>query len=692
MQENLIVIDFTNPTAMAELNDLGAYLEGQEYVAYDTETTGLEKDAEIIGYSVASEADVGFYVVLSYWDVPEKKLIYCNDAFKAKAIEILKQLCAKKLIMHNAIFDVDKTLTNFGINYLDALHTDTMVLAHLMNENERIGLKDLGARIFGESAKKEQQDMQASIVANGGQCDKKMYELYKADREIIGVYAAKDAVLTIKLFYHLVPALVNESLDAFFWDEECMPLLKGPTFELNTVGLKVDVDALKKLEKELSDDTVKLKAEILEEIYPYIEEKYPGTNPKNSFNIDSPQQLSWLLFTKLGEEFRKLTEKGRPLAKDLIGRLPYTVAQKRAFIRAAEAAGHKPEKFLQCDKATLSRLSDKHDWVRKLLEYRKAGKLLSTYVIGIQDKVRYGVINPSFLQTGTSGTRYSSRQPNFQNLPRDDKRIKSCIIARPGKVFVGADYSQLEPRVFTAMSQDPILTEAYKKGEDFYSALAIPIFGKEEFSAMKDAPNYLGKKEPVIRQVGKELALSLAYGTTPYKLNETLMVKAKLDIPVDECAQIRNDYFERLKGVANFVKESHQLVVNNGQVVNLFGRPRRIPNAKYIKNMLKSVNDSSELPYEYRTLLNLSVNFRVQGTAGSVVNRACIAFYVRARAMGLDAKIVLQVHDELVVECDEAIAEQVSTLLKECMEHTTPLPGVALVAEPKIGKTLADLK
>lgn len=690
--ENLIVIDFTKPNALEDLMDLELYLKDQEYIAYDTETTGLGKDAEIIGYSVSSEVDVGFYVVLSYWDVTEKKLVYCDDTFKTKAIDILKLIGTKQLIMHNAIFDVEKTLDNFGIDFLPALHTDTMIMAHVLNENEGVGLKDLGAGIFGESAKTEQIKMKESIVANGGLCDSKNFELYKADKELIGYYAAKDAVLTIKLFYHFVPILCDEKLDNFFWDEESMPLLKGPTYELNTIGLKVDVDKLRKLEKELEDESTKLKAEILQDIWPYIKETYPGTNTKNSFNIAAPKQLAWLLFMRLNEPFRKVTKSGKKVAEDLVGKVPYTPAQKRAFIQACEQAGLKPWHYMQCDKATLARLSEKHDWVRKLLEYRKSCKLLSTYVIGIQERTRYGIIRPSFLQHGTTGTRYSSRNPNFQNLPRDDKRVKSCIISRPGKVFVGADYSQLEPRVFTAMSQDQILIDAYAKGEDFYSALAIPIFGKYEYSAMKKDPNYLGEKDPMTRQVGKECALSLAYGTTPFKLNETLMAKAKLDIPVEKCAEIRADYFQRLKGVAEFVKESHQLVVNNGKVFNLFGRPRRIPEAKYVKNVLKSVGDAAELPYHHRTVLNLAVNYRVQGTAGSVVNRACIAFYNKAREMGLDAKIVLQVHDEIVVECNEEDAKAVAALLKDCMENTVTLPKVALVAEPKIAKNLGDLK
>jgi DNA polymerase-1 len=268
-------------------------------------------------------------------------------------------------------------------------------------------------------------------------------------------------------------------------------------------------------------------------------------------------------------------------------------------------------------------------------------------------------------------------------LPRDDKRVKACVVSRPGKVFIGADYSQLEPRVFTAVSQDPVLLEAYAKGEDFYSAIAIPVFNKEECSADKNADNYLGKMFPEIRQLGKVAALSIAYGTGAFKLAQAVK------LPVEICQEIIEDYYKRLTGVAQMVQESHAQAIKDGYVKNLFGRPRRIPKARLISKFNKKIED---LGYEYRTLLNLAVNFRIQGTAGSLINRVAIQFHKKVKELGLSAKLVMQVHDELIVECAENEADAVAGLLKDCMENTVQLPGVSLIAEPKIAKNLGELK
>lgn len=676
----------------AEVEDLIKYLADKQFIAYDTETTGLGQDAIVIGASVCAEEGIGYYIIYSYWDKEAQKLIDLETKELANSFsELLK---TKQLIMHNAGFDCRVTRSNFGVELIDSVHTDTMELAHLLDENRPVGLKELCYTEFGESATAEMTAMKESILANGGQCTKECYELYKADAQLIAEYGAKDVILTLHLFYKFIPELFEQKLDKFFFEDESMPLLRGPTYEMNTTGLKVDVARLKALETELTMECLRLKEEILNEVQQYVKEKYPGTTAKNQFNMDSPQQMSWLLFIRLGCEFRKLTKGGREVAKAYCdGKIPYHKAAKDRLIKALAEDGKKPEKYLQCDKNTLMTLSMKHGWIKKLLEYKKLEKLLSTYVIGIQKRLKYGVINPSFLQHGTTSGRYSSKEPNFQNLPRDDKRIKSCIIAREGKSFVGADYSQLEPRIFASFAKDEMLLLGFQKGEDFYSVIGIPVFNKYECSADKNAENYFGKKFETLRTASKKIALSATYGTTAYKLCEDpdLRDEEGYNLNIEQCQKILSDYFEAYPGVRKFMLDSHSEVMANGYVLNLFGRPRRIPEAKKIKRMFKNVQHA-ELPYQYRSLLNLGVNHKVQSTGASIVNRAAVALHNAFRAENLQAKIVLQVHDDIVVECSENQASRVSELMKLHMENTVTLPGVKLLAEPKIGKTLADLK
>lgn len=754
MEQNLLIVE-----DLETLQFVKDYISNPEfeYVAYDTETTGVGKEAEIIGFSLAAEESIGIYVVLSYWestvkhdeckqcpapmfkkDGTLKKAAKCKvcknekvitthsgkmhylPEMKAAAKEIIETLKTKKLIMHNAPFDCEMTNRDFKIELMPSVHTDTLPLARLLNENESGALKEIGYRLFGESAKKEQAEMKASVIQNGGtwsEGPKGVKEMYKADKDLLGMYAAKDAILTLKIFYELIPQLFEEGLDKFFYEDESMPLLRGPTYEMNTTGLRVDTDRLTKLRSELDDECQRLKSEIFEAIYDKVKDKYPDKTGPKAFNIGASQQMAWLMFIRLGNEFSKLTDGGRDLAKRLLEKVPYNAAAKRAFIKAIHDERHRleeemltetnetslkimrkqankmwPEKYLKCDKDTLVDFAKKYDWVVKLLKYSNYKKLRSTYCDNILSKQRYAIIHPSFHQSGTTSGRYSSSDPNFQNLPRDDKRIKSCIISRPGKVFVGADYSQLEPRCFASTSQDPALMSCFEKGQDFYSVVGIPIFKDFSYSAYKKDPNSWAVKQEHKRQIAKAFALATPYGTTSFQQAEKLRDQEGNRLTHQECQAIIDAYVEAYPLVHKMMVDSHQMVMRDGAVYNLFGRPRRIPEAKRLLKIYGPNACHEDMPYEHRSLLNLSMNHRVQSTAASIVNRAAIAFYKRMRELNIDASLILQVHDELVAECWEKDKEIVARELKHAMENTNTLPGVKLVAEPKIAKNLADLK
>jgi DNA polymerase-1 len=682
--EKLIVID-TREMFLA----LKDYIEDKEFISYDVETNGVEKDSKIIGFSICAEQDKSFYVILKSYDVSTKLLTSLNtdqpDLIKSFLIELTK----KKLIMHNAVFDCDMTNRNCGIDLMPSVHTDTMILAHLLDENRPKGLKELGTLLLGSDATKEKEEMIESIKKNEGSVSKVNYELYKADSNLIAKYGAKDALLTFNLFELLIEDLYTQGLEKFFYEEESMPLLKGTTYQLNTVGIRVDSERMLNLKRELETENLELRGFIQKEIQRHVQDKYPGTNKKNTFNIQSNQQLAWLLFVKLGNQIGKLTEAGKKLCKKIGVKVPYSPKERREFIEACALHGDSVGpyyKYVSVDSDFLQTLSDRHKWVAALLKLNKNSKILSTYIEGIQEKAVYNIIYPSFLQSGTTSGRYSSKNPNFQNLPRDDKRIKECIVSRPGKVFVGADYSQLEPRVFASVSQDPTLMACFAKGEDFYSVVGAPIFGIKGTSMIKDDPDSFATKHKKERQIAKAFALATPYGTTAFRQAQALKM------PREECQSIIDGYFNAYPMVEAMMIDSHKMAIADGQVKSLYGRPRRIPEAKLIPSRYGKNTSHEELPYEARTLLNLSMNHRVQSSAASIVNRASIALIDAFKATGIDAKIVLQVHDQIVVECKEEDAEDVCMLVKHCMEKTTILPGVRLVADPSISKNLAGQK
>lgn len=673
-------------------------------MALDTETTGVEKESQIIGFSVCADIEVGYYVVLSYWDPIQNKLNSLETCEAAK--EFLQTLSEKKLILHNAIFDCQMIENNFQVSLINSVVHDTMISGHLLNENRQNGLKERGVELYGDDARKEQAAMKESVYKNGGVLTKDLYELYKADVDLMAYYGAKDAILTLKLFYNDVPLLFEEKLDSFFYEDESMTLLKGPTYQMNCAGLRVDPEKLQTLKNTLEAECLDAKAFIHKEIEPYIKTKYGGTSKVTTFNIGSSKQLSWLLFINIGESFNTLTKSGKELCNALDLKIPYTHAAKREFIQIlkenkdmvyAPACFNKktgktsrPKKvgdawnYLACGKDTLSKFAPKYKWVERFLEYAKNLKLLNTYVEGIQSRMKYNIIRPSFLQHGTTSGRYSSKRPNFQNLPRDDKRVKACIVSRPGKVFVGADYSQLEPRVFASHSKDERLLKCFAEGEDFYSVVGAEIFDRYDCSMKKGDKNYFGDKYPSERQQAKVIALAAPYGQTPAKLAPSL------GSSMDQAQEIIKNYFEKWPKVKKMQLAAHEQVKNQGVVYNMFGRPRRIPKALEISGIYKK-SKHEELPYEARTLLNLAVNHEIQSSGASIVNRSAIRLCSEIKKIDPEANLVLQVHDSLIVECREEHAEEIAKAMQDCMENTVHLPGIKLVAEPKIGKNLSEI-
>lgn len=699
---------------VAELKALEQYLADKDFIAFDTETTGVDQDAQIIGFSVCADIEEAFYVVTSYWDREEGRLI--DTATKDHCKPVFELLLKKNLIMHNAPFDCRMVAQNYGVQLIKAVHTDTLVLAHLLDENRRNGLKPLGVSIFGEDADKEEKIMKASVEANGGKLNKVVYELYKGDSELIGRYGAKDTILTLKLFWHLVPELYAQGLDTFFYEEESMPLLRGPTYDLNSTGLRIDPAKLSELRMTLETEILEDKGFILNEILPMVTEKYTGTSKLKTFNIGSNKQLSWVLFVQMGLLFNTITKEGKVVARALgLDKLPYTNAAKRQFLELFRANVGKvwkegvlnPEtgkvtgarkvgevwNYLACGKETLALHADQYPWIKALLRFKQNEKLLKTYVLGIQDRMRYNVIQPSFIQTGTTSGRYSCKNPNFQNLPAKDKRVKSCIIARKGKVFVGADYEQLEPRVFASFSGDERLLQSFEDGDDFYSVIGMEVFGKYDCNMKKSDtdPEFFGNKYKKLRDIAKTVALSATYGTTAPKM---AMVLGK---SMDEAQDIIDNYFETFPKVKKMMLNKHQDVMKHGQAMSLFGRPRRLPQALLLKETYGNT-EHKRLPYEARKTLNLGVNHPIQGTGAGIMNRAAIAFKRLCEELAVDDPrwnevfLISQIHDELIAEAPEALGDEVVLIMQHAMENTVTLPGVRLIAKPKVARVMADLK
>ena len=244
--------------------------------------------------------------------------------------------------------------------------------------------------------------------------------------------------------------------------------------------------------------------------------------------------------------------------------------------------------------------------------------------------------------------------------------------------------SDLEPRVFAYTSGDKNLMAAFKSADDFYSVIGMRVYNKTDCIPRKDGADGFGVKYKKLRDLSKVIALASTYGATARQLAGTTGKSA------DDTQADIDAYFSAFPGVKQMMLDSHEMAKTTGQVTNLFGRPRRMLEAKEIKKLFGNT-PHDELDYAWRNMLNLAVNHRIQSTGASIVNRAAIKFHQLCKEAGISANLVLQVHDSLVVECYEADADNVLTLLQYSMEQTVILPGVALEAVPKVGRNLSEV-
>ena len=350
------------------------------------------------------------------------------------------------------------------------------------------------------------------------------------------------------------------------------------------------------------------------------------------FNVNSPKQLGDVLFNRMG------------LAR------PFKYGKGKTISTAQEV---------------LEGLAGEHEIVRLVLEFRQLTKLKSTYVDALPLLARNGRLHTSFNQTVAATGRLSSTNPNLQNIPiRTElgREIRAAFVAAPGKLLVGADYSQIELRLLAHYSQDPLLLEAYRTGKDIHTLTAAEVFG---------VPPMLIDAEH--RRRAKAVNFGIVYGLSPFGLAQQLGIEQK------EAKRFIEAYFERYKGVRSFIDRTLEQARRDGFVRNLFGRKRPIPDL-----MSKNPNLRG---FAERT----AVNTPLQGTAADLIKIAMLWLERELRERGLESKMLLQVHDELVLEAPEAEVEAVKALLKECMEGAHKL-SVPMEVEVSVGGNWRDME
>jgi DNA polymerase-1 len=354
----------------------------------------------------------------------------------------------------------------------------------------------------------------------------------------------------------------------------------------------------------------------------------------SEFNISSPKQLGDVLFNKLN--------------------LPKPVKYGKG-------------KTISTAVDVLEGLAEEHDVPRLVLEYRQLTKLKSTYVDALPALLNpaSGRLHTTFGQTGTATGRLSSANPNLQNIPiRTElgREIRAAFTAEPGHVLLAADYSQIELRLLAHFSKDPLLVEAYRRGDDIHTLTASQVFGVPPLMVTADH-----------RRQAKVVNFGIVYGLSAFGLSQNLGIEPS------EAKQFINAYFERYSGVRAFIDRTLEEARREGKVKTLFGRVRPIPDINSKNANLRG--------FAERT----AVNTPLQGTAADLIKIAMIRIDKALRERGLKSRMTLQVHDELVFEVPESEIEVMRPLVRDQMEKVHALT-VPLLVEIGVGMNWRDLE
>ncbi len=343
------------------------------------------------------------------------------------------------------------------------------------------------------------------------------------------------------------------------------------------------------------------------------------------FNINSPKQLGVALFDHL--------------------ELP---------------SGKKTKSGYSTDAQTLDKLKLYHPVVEKILQYRTLQKLISTYVEGLIAQIdEDGRIHTYFKQTETRTGRISSKEPNLQNIPvRTElgRELRKFFIAPPGKVLVDADYSQIELRILAALSDDKEMKNAFLAGEDIHLTTAAKVM---------EVPPLMVTQE--MRRSAKAVNFGIVYGIGAFSLAKDIGVSVK------EADKFIKNYLDEFYGVDAFLKNTVESARDKGYVTTYLGRRRVIHELKSTNGNIKKLGE------------RIAMNTPIQGTAADIIKLAMIKVHKRIQEQKIDARLILQVHDELLVECEESIVDTVKELLQQEMEGAINL-SVAMLAETKSGK------
>jgi DNA polymerase I-like protein with 3'-5' exonuclease and polymerase domains len=765
MNKSYVTVD-----SIDKLKELIEHIKSCEIIAFDTETNSLNpRKGKIIGFSVSGEVGKGYYMpTMIFKDDELQDAIIEGKLAHDLAKKTISLLIGKKLIMHNASFDVKFVKCFYDVDLLSSLYVDTMLLVHTVKEEgagfmggSAFGLKDIAKMIqkdigldVEKAANEEQVALKESIKRNGGQITRENYEIWKADLELLSEYASADTDLTLRVYNHFIKTLKDENLEKFFFEDEVMPLYKEVTIPMEQVGIKLDMELIKssrtKITEKLKEYADLVTKELLKnpDVRAWVVYKAQDAYPPNNKGTFAQELVKEMKF-----DLEQSAKTGKyTVTKSALMRLPECSAKH--FLLHGDTAvldrdismkismklwredndgayfniqskdqlgeiafgvlGIKPLSTTktgkpQFDDDTVQSIAGKYEWAKNLRIYNRLLKIKSTYMDRFLDAQEDGRYYFYYKQHGTVSGRYGS---DAQQLPRpkeegDDEPIvieynnliRAFFIHDEGNIFVDCDYESLEPHTFAHVSGDEGLKDIFRNNWDFYSTIAIKTEKLNQYSPDKKAPNFLRKLEPKLRNKAKAYALGIPYGMGAYALGMTL------GIPTKEAKKLVDGYLNGFPELKNWMERSKKQAKEKGYVSTQVGRIRHLPKVKSIydkigddlldwnikKEMERQygVDQIKNLSRDYINGLNNSCNVQIQGLAASIVNRAALAINRKFIELGIRGWVCAQIHDQLVIEVEQARSEEAARIVQDLMENTTKL-SIDLKAPPALAHNLRD--
>ena len=641
---------------------LHQHILDSDVIAVDTETTGLNpRKNKIIGWSVSGDEGVGFYLPTLVFDYEKDELVLQEINGKSTEViskNLIKLLIGKKLVFHNASFDVQFIKNYFGVDLLPSVYVDTGLLVHTVYEEGAFGFgnpfglksiaimnqKELGLDVQ-EAANKEQIELKESIKSNGGSTTKALYEIFKADLDILSKYASADTDLTLRICNLYLKKLKEEGLEKFFFEDEVMPIYREVTVPMEAHGVDLDMELIEKVHGEIIVDQKKNKEIVMKSLLdiPEVKEwimdtafkEYPPSHKGNwaqrlaqrySLPLPKSEKTGKYSITQknvdaldIGPVKTFLTEGNIEVLDEIeVARISMTmwkesndgdyiniqskkqlgeIVFKYMGIKPKVAGANTKSGRAKFDMDMIKDLSKDYPWAENLRVYNRLLKIKSTYVDRFRDRQEDGRYYFYFKQNGTVSGRYGS---DAQQLPKPLEEgeeapiimkyvnvVRKFLVAGNGRKVIDADYESLEPHCFASVTGDVALQEIFNKNWDFYSTVAIKT---ERLNEDKERfPNGVSADKKADNYL-KKLDAPARNKAKAYSLGiaygmEAYALKMTLGVDQKTAEKLVQGYLDGFPQLKAWRENSRLQVKAHGYIKNYVGRVRHLPKVQktYIK-------------------------------------------------------------------------------------------------------------